>query len=105
MALETAQGANQHRSSDGTKREALAAAGLSKTEAQRAMVAQSVENSTWGGDRRGQDANLHLDRGQAAEMFNVSEPWWRRVWRICRVDVQQKIHQLRDLPNLKQPNF
>ena len=46
-ALESAQGANQHRSSDGTKLETLATAGLSRTEAHRceqvARVPEAVE--------------------------------------------------------------
>jgi hypothetical protein len=40
-------------------------------ESQRAMVAHRLEGYTHGGDRKNQDANLHLDRKQAAEMLNV----------------------------------
>lgn len=41
---------------------------------QRAMIAHSLERMNHGGDRKSenQDANLHVDRQQAAEMLNVS---------------------------------
>jgi len=41
---------------------------------QRAMIAHSLERMNHGGDRKSenQDANLHVDRHQAAEMLNVS---------------------------------
>ena len=44
------------------------------TESQRAMVAAELANMPHGGDRKSanQDANLHVDRQQAAEMMEVS---------------------------------
>ena len=44
------------------------------SESQRAMVAASLETMQHGGDRQSvkQDANLHLDRHQAAELLQVS---------------------------------
>jgi 16S rRNA G966 N2-methylase RsmD len=41
-------------------------------ESQRAVVASKLETMKHGGDRKNQDANLHLDRNEAAEMLNVS---------------------------------
>src|SRR5262249_12835749 len=43
-------------------------------ESQRAMVAAKLEQYEHGGDRKSdQDANLHLDRGGASSLLNVSE--------------------------------
>lgn len=43
------------------------------SESQRAMVAAKLANMTHGGDRRrDQDANLHVDRANAAKLLNVS---------------------------------
>jgi hypothetical protein len=39
---------------------------------QRAMVAARIEMLKHGGDRRSQDANLHLGRADAAKMMNIS---------------------------------
>lgn len=36
------------------------------------MVARSLETLEHGGDRRNQDANLHLDRQQVADLLHVS---------------------------------
>ena len=43
------------------------------SESQRAMAAASLEGMQHGGNRKAQqDANLHLDRNQAAELLQVS---------------------------------
>jgi N6-adenosine-specific RNA methylase IME4/ParB-like chromosome segregation protein Spo0J len=42
-------------------------------ESQRAMIAAKLETFRHGGDRKTQDANLHLDRAHAAKLLNVGE--------------------------------
>jgi len=43
------------------------------TTSQRGLIAAEIEGYRHGGDRRKQDANLHLDRSAAAQQFSVSE--------------------------------
>jgi N6-adenosine-specific RNA methylase IME4/ParB-like chromosome segregation protein Spo0J len=40
---------------------------------QRGLIAARMETTTWGGDRRNQDANLRLDRTTVSKLMNVSE--------------------------------
>ena len=74
------------------------------TPSQRALLAASLEQNSWGGDRKSldtnqlqdQDAILHLDRKEAAQAMNVSERSVSKAKKVIDNAPKEIIESVRD---------